>query len=69
MVIKESQKRKEIMRITVFDDNLIELIVNGNRRRVTQIKFEVGMDRVPILETSEPIVYLKENDNETDSDR
>lgn len=64
MVIKESQKRKEIMRITVFGDNLIELIVNGNKRRVTQIKFEAGMDRVPTLETSEPIVYLKENNNE-----
>lgn len=69
MVIKENQKRKEIMRITVFDDNLIELIVNGNRRRVTQIKFEAGMDRVPILVTSEPIVYLKETQNETNSDR
>lgn len=45
--------RKEVVKIIGYDNGTFELIVNGQKRRVSSIKFSVSINEAPTLITTE----------------
>lgn len=48
-MIQFNQNNKEILRITVYEDNRVELIKNDEVIKCTNIAFEAGVGEVPTL--------------------